>query len=92
MLAKGAAFSVLSLIEANTGDTGDCLNEEASVPSDLNGVALQRYILHCAQQTEGGLRGVLCYAAYVVVGYMIIVVWIILLKCRQAWKKSRFLP
>jgi protein farnesyltransferase subunit beta len=54
---QGAAFSVLALIEARAGDLGDCHQDRSSLPSDLNGPALQRYILHCAQQTEGGLRG-----------------------------------
>ena len=53
---QGAAFSLLSLVDGGLGDLGDCA-DASLLTSDINAEALQKYILHCAQQTDGGLRG-----------------------------------
>ena len=59
---QGGAFAVLRLVELGLSDIGDCLEMKESEKSalfdaDMNNEALQKYIIHCAQQPEGGLRG-----------------------------------
>lgn len=58
---QGGAFAVLRLVELGLSDIGDCLEIKESEKSalfdaDMNNEALQKYIIHCAQQPEGGLR------------------------------------
>jgi len=53
---QGAAFSLLALLEAGLTDTGDCYGQSDEHCLDMNSLALQRYILHCCQHLEGGLR------------------------------------
>lgn len=59
---QGGAFAVLRLIEMGMNDCADCApGVEQNLPHlqdvDMNSAALQKYIIHCAQQPEGGLRG-----------------------------------
>ena len=73
---QGGAFSVLRLIELNLKDCDDCEAKLGSVVEQLpeirniamNCEALQKYVIHCAQQPEGGLRGGtfmnLCFIAW----------------------------
>lgn len=62
---QGGAFAVLRLIELKANDYADCVDAETEIETDMvtdqvamNCEALQKYVIHCAQQPEGGLRGI----------------------------------
>lgn len=61
---QGGAFAVLRLIELGLSDCADCaVGVKEDLPElhvvAMNSTALQKYVIHCAQQPEGGLRGML---------------------------------
>ena len=61
---QGGAFSVLRLIELGQTDCADCVEEVVRGAPEIEEVvmnceALQKYVIHCAQQPEGGLRGMI---------------------------------